>query len=318
MKRLGLIICTLFIAFPAYTAGWEPAGLIWRPPLPPPAPIISGSRVSDQIKQGCGKTNVQFADTALMRGSFVLPDQWQAQTRKLVIAATVADDLDLALDFLNTALATEKLSVVQTNVLMNQKVLTALLFGDFSRASIILEELDFKTNIPNGLWADRLFWRALIAVNQANKDTQKWQNSIQPTIEEAARLEPDSFILRVWRLIAWLEAKRWRQGNSCAASARVFSELVLDVSEASACPLMIGHVSHAMDRHFRARGDGSTPPATDLAAWRRFAAGILATVSQDQATSKAAEDSLIQASRISCAPTLGNGIGILRLNRKGG
>ena len=103
--------------------------------------------------------------------------------------------------------------------------------------------------------------------------TAQWGDRILPRLDAAYAADPSSFQVRAWRVIAWLKAA---PSGTCATRVADFSTRLLDLSEASACPLMLGHVTHAIDRALGSR------PGTDSdrarATWRRFGEALLALV----------------------------------------
>lgn len=305
MRRVAIVLLLVIVPVPvAAQVGsvWVQTGLEWHP-LPPPGGIDE-ERVAEQIAVGCGASGIHFGDTAGMRG-FDVPDDWPDDVREFASRAAFTDSEDDALEALRQALATPGLTGLQRLLLENQQIHVALQFGDRETARTLLAAHGMSEALPGPIRSDRLFWSAM--VNQPGASPREWRDTLLPRLDQAFAADPTSFQVRVWRAIGWLEGAAWTGGDDCTTLIREFSTRVLDVSQASACPLMIGHVAHAMDRHFDVRSEDA--PISTLATWRKFATGLLAILSGERATAAAMRLALAEsASQIACAAEMSSEI----------
>lgn len=268
------------------TAVWVRTGLEWHNPIREES-AVDQARVAAQIEAGCVETGIRFGDTAAMRDTLG-PIDWPEAVRKLVSAAALLDRNDAAQSLLDQAAAVPGLDRLMIAALENQRILTALQFGDIELADRLLDRFGIAENLPGPIRADRLFWSVLIEAPKAT--SADWRTALGPRLDAALAADPYSFQTRVYRLIAWLEGDGWTAGTSCMVMIGKYSALALDISEASACPLMIGHVTHALDRHFKERADD--PDAGSLGIWRTFATGVLAIVAGERDTAVMARNRL--------------------------
>ncbi|MGR3804782.1 hypothetical protein [Marinibacterium profundimaris] len=260
---MRLLVILLLLLPGLAQAQWMRTGLEFHGQPPQPDPVVDRARVEAQQARRCEASAIRFGDTAAMRGAVAPPD-WDDPTRTSAAIAAIADRPDTALQALDAAALTATTDEAAT-VLEAQAVLTALQFG---------QSPTVPTNDLSGPHlSDRLFWQALARAPTATPG--QWTDQILPALDAAFAADPTSFQVRAWRVIAWLEARPPAAGQ-CAARIAAFSDRLLDLSEASACPLMLGHVTHAIDRALGSR------PGTDSdrarATWRRFGEALLALV----------------------------------------
>jgi hypothetical protein len=297
--------------------GWKRTGVIWGPappPPPPPKPVVNQQRVEEQIEKGCGSGDIRFADTAMMRGTAGAlapwPKRYEKRLRKLSAVAAIADNPDTAQAALIEALETPDLDQVQRAVLVNQRILTALQFGQDGVAASLIESAGFPGWLSSGLLSDRLFWSVLVGID-GGATPDIWRKTLDPALEQAWIADPLSFQVRVWRVISWVEGFGTKGSGSCRTRMANFSARVLDVSEASACPLMLGHFVAATDRHFQSRSDDNLPVLSERAAWRKFAVGISAVISGETRTIEAARSALEQSGGIACSGAMAGELKLL-------
>lgn len=281
MMALALI---LLLLPGAALAQWTRTGLEFHALAPPPDPVVDRARVEAQQARRCEASAIRFGDTAAMRGG--ASAEWDEPTRTAAAIAAIADRPETALAALDGLSAQGEAQVI----LDSQRLLTALQFG---QAPTVATE-----GLTGAHLADRLFWQAIAAAPTATPG--QWADQILPALDAAFAADPSSFQVRAWRVIAWLEA-RPAAGGQCAARIAAFSDRLLDLSEASACPLMLGHVTHAIDRALGSRPETDTDAAR--ATWRRFAEALLALVAgaPDVAAHRRAE----LATAGGCAPLMG-------------
>lgn len=255
MKALVLLLVLL----PgAALAEWTRTGLEFHALVPPPDPVVDRTRVAAQQARRCEASAIRFGDTAAMRGA--VQADWDDTTRTLAAIAAIADRPETALDALAEAQAG---TPEGAGILDSQRALTALQFGETTSVS--------ADGQSGAHLSDRLFWQAMAAAPTAT--TAQWGDRILPRLDAAYAADPSSFQVRAWRVIAWLKAA---PSGTCATRVADFSTRLLDLSEASACPLMLGHVTHAIDRTFGSRPETDTDTARAL--WRRFGEALLAVV----------------------------------------
>ena len=199
---------------------------------------------------------------------------------------------ELAYDLLGKALDHAELDAGQRAVLENQMILTALQFDDRAEAQRLSALYGTPSGLPGPILSDRLLWQILASGPTASLES--WRSERLPRLDAAMAADPTSFPVRVWRVIGWLEAEPWADA-ACGPAIKAFSDRLLDVSDAGACPLMISHFARTSDLHFGP--DGPTDGATVQAAWRRFASALLAVIVGDSASSEALRVSLLEASK---------------------
>lgn len=289
---------------PAQQAGvpggrWTREGLLWRwQSEPPPSPgPISLCEVEEQVEAGCTGGEVYFGDIAMMRA----PDmglQWDMEVRRNATGAALEDRLEPSQSLLEGAAQSTSLGEDQRAALDNLRIQTALQFSDHALAEQLLVEAEAAQPVSGALASDRLFWRALLLTNGAS--VQTWRNEIDPLLRRALEADPAHFSVRVYLLIAWLKGERWTQSNSCNTSVAEFSNRVLAVSKASACPLLVGHIDHAIGL---ATGKRSLDPNGDtVGAWQSLATGIFGRVAENEKVWQTAIAILDeQADAVSCA-----------------
>lgn len=278
MKAAALVALVLALscgppASEAGRAGWVRSGLelYWRADrADPPPPPVDRERMAAQIATGCVDGAIRYGSAAAMRG--VLPTmRWPEDARRLASAAALADDFDAAVALLSKARALVDGDPLAQAVLANLRIETALQFGRTAAARGIAARLGSGDGLPGPLVSDRLFWRAVMEADGAGR--LAWRDSIAPTLDKALRADPSSFQVRVWRVIAFLKSRPWRDGRPCNALIGTFSDLVLDTTQGSVCPLMLGHLDHALARAMRRRPAGR--PAAPGESWQLFASGLI-------------------------------------------
>jgi hypothetical protein len=244
----------------------------------PPQEDRVRARVAAQISEGCASTAIRYGPSAGMRGTAPALD-WSDTVRLAAAAAAMTDDYDSA----RTALAAAKTALggdgTAQAVLANQEIETALQFSEHDEAKRLLA-LYPPDAVSGGLRSDRLFWQALLASENASVTT--WRKDVLPRLDAALAADPTSFQVRVWRVIAWIRGRGWADGGACGQQSTDFADRVLDATRGSACPLMLGHMQHAIDRGLRARPD--SPPVTATAAWHLHATGLVAILAGDGPT----------------------------------
>lgn len=282
----------VLLAAPGSAQEWQRDGLLWQRLPPPDAqvedPLVDLPRVQAQMAQGCAATPVAFGDTAGMRGAAL--GDWPRAVRRQVAAASVTTDAAEAAERMEAALATPGLSEAQQATLETQAALIALQLGDPRPARALP---DLPTGAPGALRADRIFWRTMGNIHDQRRPD--W-SAVAAAMEAAYQADSAAFQVRAWRLISWLGAP---PPGACTDRVRALGDIALDVSEASACPLMIGHVSHRIDRALTARPDPGAPIATEAEAWRLFTEALLARIVRAERVAGAAEASL-RASNAPC------------------
>ncbi len=241
-----------------------------------PAPIIDIPRIRAQQAVGCAVTSVRFGDTAFMRG-FALPDAWPEPARRLLSGAEMTDNASGAYQRYRAALASAGLSDAQRAAIEGQWLLATLQFGEGTAATQITNAAP-ATELPPEMRADRLFWNVLMRAKRATADD--WSGPLDADLAEAQRLDRSNFAVRAWRVFAWFKGIAAKpSAQFCASAMEDFQRRVLDVSEASPCPLMLGHFDHALSRFI-----GSAPeqgPDRPDHAWHIFAAALMAEVARN-------------------------------------
>ena len=286
-----LIFLSAVLAFESSFAeeegNWRRQGLsiIWFKQTP----LIDMSRIAAQKALGCGGLNrIRFGYTSQMReiGPAV---SWTTGQRRLLSAAFLADNVSLSNKFVDAVLKPRDLDPLSRIIVENLKILNLLMFDDTQAAMTFLAQASDDADAPNSVRADRLFLEVA-----ARWDTARYLEefrTIDASLQTAIELDPSFFSVRAYRVAAWLKMVELgarpiisRGGGYCDAAVREFSDRVLDVSEASACPLLVGHFSHFLSRQLK--DETADQPKlvaisaeTEQAAWRLFALGILSDVS---------------------------------------
>jgi len=289
----------------AEDAKWKRSGLEWGiQPLPPQ--FVDPIRVKQQMAAGCGGASIKFGDTAVMRG-WTYDLTWPPEIRRLAASAALVDVPNLAYSLLVQVLDRTDLDMVARGIIENQLILTALQFDDPVEASRLLDLYGTPPNLPDPLKSDRLFWQAV--TNGESASPEQWKSERLPRLDAAMNADPSSFQVRAWRVIGWLEAEDWKD-KACGEAISAFSKMLLDISDAGACPLMISHFAHASDLHFGT--DGLSTDPTARAVWRQFAAALLAIVVKDVETADSLRETLSDASgETECAGQMAVEIGLL-------
>lgn len=255
-------------------AQWVRVGLEWHR-LPPP--VTDVSRAASQMEKGCGTDGaIRFGETASLRGQGPAPD-WPREVRNRVAAASISDSYNAADRWLRDALKIPGLSQEARAVISNRRILTALQFGERAMARTLLAKMLPQDGALQHMHADRALWSVLLAADAARPAA--WRNELLPLLDTGFSQDATSFSLRAWRVIGWLEARPWESGAACSALLRDFSNRLLDLSEAGACPLMMGHMSFAVDRHFGRLGPAGR--RGEMGAWRAFADGLYSMLVRD-------------------------------------
>lgn len=308
-------ICTSFFLFfsaistLANPQEWALSGLelVRAPP-----PIIDISRLRAQQAVGCAATKVRFGDTAFMRG-FGLRTPWPETVRRLMSAAEMTDNPKAAYERYRTAIATPGLSEAQRAAIEEQWMLAALQFNDAAMAQQI-EDSSSSSELPPQMQADRLFLSVLLRAGRATEED--WKGQLDTALAGALRRDKTHFGVRVWRVFAWFKGKAGTiRSGSCASELNDLQRRVLDVSEASPCPLMLGHFDHALSRFLsESPEDGPDRPKR---AWHTFAAALLAEAAQNTARTDALVISLAtQQSSGACRALMLDELNRMRKARK--
>lgn len=259
---------------------------------PPPPPPIDRTRMTEQIEAGCSAGDIRYAGMAAMRGR--LPDtHWPDDIRRLASAAAIADDYDAARDLIETSRERATGDDLQTSILTNLHVQTALQFGRLDAAKVLLSAAgDAQSGLPRPLLSDRLFWQAYIGM-QSSPRPETWAEDIVPLLDRARAADPTSFQVRMLGVVAFLRSRPWDDTASCHALVGELSDRVLSVTEGSACPLMLGHISHGIDRALVARP--TEGPETVAEAWHLLTTGLLAVLMGHGPQARAVHADLEQA-----------------------
>ena len=255
---------------------WARAGLIWEP-IVIPEPVVDQQRVLNQIQEGCGATKIAYGDIATMRDYRPNAD-WPNAVRRLSAAAAFVDNPVVAQDYLRQARGTAGLSGDMVEILENQSILTALQFQDTAMAMRFLDQFGTDDALPGPILSDRLFWSVIA---QSSAPTATWRTVLMPGLDSALAADPSSFQVRVWRVLGWLSTRNW-ESESCAQNVKAFSDIVLDLSDAGACPVMIAHFSHGAARFFGPLKHRN--PSDPVFGWKAFGDGLLSFVSGNDAT----------------------------------
>ena len=299
---IGLCLGQMCLAQAVEEMSWIRTNLTWQRVLVvEPTPIVDLRRIEAQIAQGCTQSPVRFGDTATMRQQ-VTPEAMDEAARRAVSFASFARDYETAANLIGNALADGKFSNTQRQILENQLVLTAIQFGRLAEARRLLQL--YPTNaasLPASLQSDRLFWSVLAASDASRR---AWAQEHLPMLDAAKKADPTSFQVLSWRVLGWMRAKPWKSaGLSCPPLIADFSDRLLDLSDAGACPLMLGHFGYAIDRDLAEQVVWKAP--TDMSAWRHFALGILAVIVDDTAVhGQASADLALIIGEAACADAM--------------
>ena len=266
--------------------------------LPVPVDL---KRMRDQKKKGCdAQSQISFGDTALTRGTVEAPS-WSKENRRRMAALALVDDPQSAYSLSQTVLADPKLDPLSRLVVENQYLMTALQFGDAARFRERLEEFgEIAEATP--LKADRLFLRAYEESERASS-LRDWLR-IDSILGQAHRLDPSFFSVLAYRVVSWLRLQEHagHQVMGCRDKIKSFSTRVLDVSQASACPLLVAHFDHMLARTFELQALHTSRPENRLTVWRAFAMAILAKLTGNEHSFDAAEAEIVGTAETSeCA-----------------
>lgn len=289
------------------TGEWVRSGLLlFYQPMPPP-PVIDQQTVAMQICEGCAAGRIRYAPSAAMREG--LPaTQWADDIRRLASASAVAADYETASSYLDQAL-THASDPLQRQVLENLKIETALQFQRSEIALSLLAAYGRPNDLPGPLLSDRLFWSVFPFFDTA--DTDEWRSNILPILERAFEADRSSYQIRVWRVIGWLMADMWEEHRDCGYAVSLFSARVLDSTAEAACPLMLGHLSHTLDRVFEMRA--GERPGTELETWHTFAVALLSTLARNTVLRDQLISNLRQAGpRAACSDRMAQAMAELR------
>jgi len=255
---------------------WVRVGLQWIKTTSSQT-VVDKKRIICQQKQGCSETQIKFGDTALMRQSVDL-EPWPEAVRRKLAAANISDDAGQVYDFLQAAATNPELEASQVVAIELIAATFALQLNDQNTASEFLAKMKAKaTPVPDPLAADMKFLEALLSVH----GRKAWTKEDDRLFGEALALDPDYFSARVYRLLSWLQTYgRTAVVTNCSASVAEFSKRLLDVSEASACPLMVGHVDHVLQRELQSKPFDAD--LTPLKTWQIFGIGLMAKVTNNE------------------------------------
>lgn len=280
-------------------AVWVRTGVFWSvETLPEDEPIIDDARLAEQRALGCSGSDIAFGDTAQMRG-LAADSDWPPEVRDHVVTSALSDDKEDALSQIATALAHDGLSETQVAALENRHILTALQFGDRAFASDLLDRYGLPDELPGPLLSDRLFWSAYLGLGRDDRAT--WFARHAPGLREAMRLDPTSFQVRYLRAVGYIGHSGW-DGSSCPDAVRAFSDLLLDMSDAGSCPLMVGHMSFALEAEVSAMKTGRLSRQTRD--WTAFANGLLGVISGNAAVVEEQTKTLVEGHTSACAPLM--------------
>lgn len=281
------------------TPTWDQVGVLWTVTTPEETlSVVDETRVAEQQNAGCDASTIRFGDTAPMRG-FESGADWPSTVRDAVSSAMVSDVKDDALGQLKAALSDADLTIVQRYVIENRMILTALQFDDAALAKQLLATVGQPADLPGPLLSDRLFWRAYLSFGTITAELWSIEHSLQ--LERALEMDPTSFQVRFWRIAGWLNAHQWEE-VSCAAALRTYSDMLLDMSEAGSCSLMVGHLSNALTLELSGAKSGRI--SADLDAWTTFTNGLLAVISLNTDIADDFLAKLVEAPPSSCTPLL--------------
>ena len=285
--RAAVFLAGLLAAWPvlADDGTWLRSGLsvYWR--ATPSVPLIDTARVREQKQRGCSGTGVvRFGYSASLRRS--APQiEWSTENRRRFAGAALTDRRETAYSLLTEVVADPALSVDARALAENQRVITAIMFGDLPGAEqfLVAGASDDRAAAP--IRADRVFVRALIAEQSAISPSD-WRG-VDDLLARALELDPSHFGVRAHRVLTWLLAvegtNRLPAADGCETALQMFSTLVLDLSEAGPCPLLVGHADHVLSRGLLDASRAEDAPMSVTAQsrsgpWRVFAAGLLAEV----------------------------------------
>lgn len=245
-------------------------GLLLRPKPKQAESAIDVNRVLTQRCHGCTGDQIKYASSATMRGTVDVTD-WGTEVRKLISAASLADEYPAAMSDIAKA-KTLVSDDLQRQILENREIEFSLQFGKHEAAAKLLQKTTAQATLVEPLLSDRLFWRAYLQVENAT--TKTWRAQINPLLEQALKADTTSFQVRVWRLFGWFGARQWVLESGCTAAIRKFSDLLLDTTEQSVCPLMLGHLSHALERQVQMTHESGFQGEDSV--WFSFAQSLLA------------------------------------------
>lgn len=273
-------------------------------------PPVDEQRIKAQRAQGCAASDVRFGDIALMRGSL---DglEWSHSERRALSTAALSDDLEIALGPLGKSIERIGVTSVKGIVLTHQAVLTALQFQEVQRAKALLSGLTLTEDVPKDIAFDHVFLGIMADVPGAG--AERWRADLLPRLDSLKIDDTRAFGLRVWRLYGWFLARQYEKAETCDLIIADFMTRVLDVSEASACPLLLGHVEHALDRRLRA---ASYIVSVEESAWRLLAGGVLASVSGRDAAASLAQ-TFLDSAETPCASRLSAALAVTQAAAQG-
>ncbi|MEL6958742.1 MAG: hypothetical protein AAGL89_07315 [Pseudomonadota bacterium] len=278
---------------------WARTGVFWRvEPVIEPEPVIDARRVQDQLALGCSASGIAFGDTAQMR-SMSGDGDWPRAVRNLVVSSALSDVKDDALALIEEAVSQPNLTTGQTATLQNRHILTALQFGDVALASGLLDRYATPADLPDPILSDRLFWSAYLGLNRDDRET--WVTQHAEDLDRAMSLDPTSFQVRFLRAVGFIAHSGW-QGVECHEAVRAFSDILLDMSEAGACSLMVGHMSYAIERDVGSMKQGRLTRQTRD--WIAFANGLLGVISGNTAVVEEQSRALSSEASSPCGPLM--------------
>lgn len=287
---------------------WVRQGLILRQvPLPEPEQGLQ-ERLQQLRCQGCAQSGVRYADTAAM-GPAMAALSWPDAVSRLATVAAMSDDPQTARDALAEARVADELDHEQRAILLNQAILTALQFGDWQRAEVLLSEAMDTTGseVSPALRSDRLFWYVLM---ETEGKSMPWTSQHMALLDEAAQLDPESFQVRFWRLVGWISAGHRLFRADCEEKVETFVDIAFDAAQGSTCPLMMAHMGHTLERQFTLRPEGSLGSETSI--WLRGYAGLNAALVGHEAAARAAQTDLTDSLATgTCAPELADTIRLI-------
>ncbi|MFZ5965502.1 hypothetical protein ACOXXX_21410 [Thalassococcus sp. BH17M4-6] len=305
---MKLVTCVVFLSLFAGTVAGQTAekcvpNVLFRQGLRigitvcPEDPPVDVQRIKEQRERDCGNSDVRFGDVALMRGSLD-GIEWSRRERRALSTAALSDDLEVALGPLRESIDQAAGTGLKETVLIHQAALTALQFQDPQRTKVLLDGVTLPADAPKDVIFDQVFLGILADAQEAG--AAEWAAELLPRIDTLKTEDTSAFGLRAWRLYGWFLAKYNRSFASCDAAIDDFMTRVLDVSEASSCPLLLGHFEHALDRRLQS---ASATRSTEEAQWRLLAGGVLASVSGRDDAALVAQAKLDAVGTL-CAPRL--------------
>ena len=253
-------------------------------------PIIDIKRAIGLREQNCAsQTGIRFGDNALMRETATLTN-WPETVNRLSAAAELTDSREHAFELLDSALEDQTLNSEQRFFLHNQKMSLALRYREIEIFQGLLEEKKSEIGIAKALVADRIFLEVYALT--LNATTRADWKAIDALLEQAVLHDGKYYNVIAWRVLAWLKIHSGGSrsnliGADCSSMVKEFSGRLMSASEASPCPMMLGHFSHFLDKQFEARSDGSLQDAGKSfgadSTWRTFGDGVLGFISGNDA-----------------------------------